>query len=344
MIRTRFALPLLLLLSACGGDGPAAVGLPPEGVIDTVTPPAVDTLPSDTTTGPPPDSTVSPPDPDGAYTPTHSGIPFGVSLSTKGATSMTLLPPSSLGKDLNGVVYAAYLATIREGLEVARRDNARIMISLTGNEQQIRDSKGFSMSLWKQRVDRFRGVDFSSYIEDGTLMGHFIMDEPSDAHNWNGKQVTPAEIEEMARYSKEIWPTLPTIIRAWPAYLKGHSYKYLDATWAQYHQRFGSLAEFIASNVRDSRELGLALVGGLNLLNGGTSSSGIPGSGPKRYAMGASEIRTWGTAFLDDPYFCAFMMWQYDPDYLAREDIKAALSDLSQKAARHPEEKCRRRE
>jgi hypothetical protein len=64
-------------------------------------------------------------------------------------------------------------------------------------------------------------------------MGHFILDEPSDPANWNGHLVSQPDIEEMARYSKEIWPDLPAIIRAWPAYLKDYQYKYLDATWVQ---------------------------------------------------------------------------------------------------------------
>ena len=270
------------------------------------------------------------------------GIPFGPAVLTKGQSYRTLLPPSAYGAEFNGALLTAYAPTLLAALEAARRADDRVLLGLTGNEESIRDGNGFSMALWKQRLDRFRGMNLDPYIEDGTIIGHFIMDEPNDPSNWNGKMVSPAEIDEMARYSKQIWPSMATIIRGWPAYLKGYEYQYLDAAWAQYHQRFGSIDDFIASNTRDAKASRLALVGGLNLINGGTKTSGIPGRGPGRYGMSAGEIRTWGGALLSEPYLCAFFVWQHDTDYLSRPGIREALTDLSRKAASHSEQKCRR--
>jgi hypothetical protein len=344
---------LCLLLGACDSTGPAnLVGRPPDSSGTDTTPAPPDTVPGDSTGGdslppsPGPDSTAPPPDTTGPvlppYTPKHSGIPFGPAVRTKGESSRTLLPPSTYGAEFTAALLTAYTPTLLASLEAARRTDGRVLLGLTGNEASIRDDNGFSISKWKKRVDRFRGMDLSSYIADGTIVGHFIMDEPSDPSNWNGKLVSPAEIDEMARYSKEIWPGMATIIRGWPAYLKGYEYKHLDAAWAQYHQRFGSIEEFLASNIRDAKASNLALVGGLNLLNGGTSASGIPGRGAKKWAMSAGEIRTWGNAMMSEPYFCAFIVWQYDANYFSRPDIREALSDLSRKAQSHAEEKCRR--
>jgi hypothetical protein len=190
-------------------------------------------------------------------------------------------------------------------------------------------------------VDQFRGFDLSSYIADGTLMGHFIMDEPSDARNWNGHRVSLADIDEMARYSKEIWPDLPAIIAGWPAYLKGYNYQYLDAAWARYHVRFGSIEDFIASNVRDAQASGLALVMALNILAGG-GEGGLPGYHHDKYAMTASQVRSWGNAMLDQPYVCAFFMFRYNADYFGRADIQAAVAELSRKAQSLPNQPCRR--
>ena len=76
------------------------------------------------------------------------------------------------------------------------------------------DGNGFKIPWWKQRVDRFRGIYWQLDIDDGTIAGHFLLDEADDKSNWNGKIVPVELIEEMARYSKEIWLTMPTIVRA----------------------------------------------------------------------------------------------------------------------------------
>jgi hypothetical protein len=246
-----------------------------------------------------------------------------------------------LSPGFNALVAAAYPPVLIAKLDAARRANDRVLLSLAGSGQLYRDENGFNLDLWKQRVDRFRGIDFSSYIADGTLIGNFILDEQNDPTNWNGDYVTQAEIDAMAQYSKEIWPDLPAIIRAWPAYLKGYQYKYLDAAWAQYHERFGPIDAFIEKNVREAKEVGLELVAGLNLLGGG-GEDGLPGYRGGKNSMSASQIRSWGTTYLNEPYICAFLMWSYQADYINRPDIKAALEEISQKARSYPTKKCRR--
>jgi hypothetical protein len=217
-----------------------------------------------------------------------------------------------------------------------------MFISFTGNEQYLRDANGFSLTLWKQRVDRFRTVDLQSYIDDGTILGHFIMDEPSDPSNWSGHTVSLPVIEEMARYSKEIWPTMPTMIRTWPYYLKGFPFHYLDAVRFHYLDRFSPLDGFLEKNMADARSLGLAIVGGLNVLNGGSKDSGIPGRASGKNGMSADEIRSWGDRFLQEPDLCAFLLWEYDESYLNRPDIKAALQELAEKARNYPARSCRK--
>ncbi|MFL5495267.1 MAG: hypothetical protein ACJ8DC_12860 [Gemmatimonadales bacterium] len=251
------------------------------------------------------------------------------------------MPPSSLSPAFNALVTAAYPATLLAKLEAARQTNDRVLLSFAGNGELYRDSGGFNLSIWKKKVDRFRGFDLSSYIADGTLIGHFIMDEPSDPANWNGHVVSQADIEEMARYSKEIWPDLPAVIRGWPAYLKGYQYKYLDAAWAQYHERFGSIDDFIASNVRDAKASGLQLVLGLNVVAGG-GENGIKGYYYEKPAMTADQVRTWGTALLAQPYGCAFLMFTYSPEYFARPDIQEVMAELGEKARSRPDQPCRR--
>lgn len=338
-------LALTVALCACG-DGGAPLAAPdgPGAPVDSLEPPPVDTTtppPVDTTPPPPipPPDTTSPPPPPGP--PVHVGIPFGVSMLSQGESSALLLPASSLNPDFTALKTDAFKKNLLDMLQAARRANGRVLVSFSGASGEYTDANGFNLAKWKQNVDEFRGFDLSSYIADGTLIGHYIMDEPSDQRNWNGHLVARADIDEMARYSKEIWPDLPTIIRGWPWYLKGYDYKYLDAAWAAYHERFGSIDEFVSSNVRDAKEAGLSLVVGLNVLAGG-GDNGIPGFKEGKKSMTAAQVRAWGGALLDQPYACAFFMFRYHPDYFARPDIKEAVADLGQKARRLDNRTCRR--
>jgi hypothetical protein len=291
----------------------------------------------------PPDSTVTPPDtivtnPPGTP-PTHVGMAFGHAQQ----------PATTWGPGTGATVYTAQPESLLARLDAARRLNLRLYISFSGSAPFIRDANGFSFTLWKQRVDRFRGLDLQSYIDDGTIAGHFLLDEADDKSNWNGKIVPVELIEQMAAYSKAIWPTMPAIIRAFPAYLATYSGKYdhLDGVRVQYHARFGDLDQFIATNVRLSSQLGLLMIGGLNVLRGGGEESGLlnPSSADDKrpkYYMNASQLSTWGKRFLAEPGLCGFILWEYDSAYLGRADISAATAELEQQARGLPNKACRK--
>ncbi|HEX2249126.1 MAG TPA: hypothetical protein VHH32_02185 [Gemmatimonadales bacterium] len=343
MTRIRALGSVFCLLVGCDGPGATTdIGRLPDRIDSTPTPPT----PADTATPgdslpplPPPDTTAPTPDTTGSGTPpVHEGIPFGPYF----------VPPDLYGPQYTGTYRPRQTpATLLSDLEAARRTNTRVILNLTGNEHYLRDEKGFSFEKWKNRVDGFRGLDFSSYIADGTIIGHLVLEEPTDRTNWNGHMVSPAQLDELARYSKELWPNMATIVRAWPDYLIGHTYKYLDATWAQYCPHCGSttyrlpIEAFIPKMVREARAVGLALVGGLNVLDGGSGSSGIPGNKVGKFAMSAKEIKTWGEVYLAEPYICGFLMWEYEEKYFSRSDIKAVLAELRDKAKNHPKKECR---
>jgi hypothetical protein len=259
------------------------------------------------------------------------GIPFG-----------TFGIPADRYADYSGAYRALPPDFLMADLVAARRAGARVFLRLAGGHKRYINSDGtFSFSKWKARVDRYRGLDISSYIADGTIAGHYILDEPHDASNWGGTYVSREMVDELAKYSKEIWPSLPTIVRGWPSYLKGYRYKYLDAAWAQFSNRFGPISTFVVDNVRDAKAAGLALVVGLNLIDGGTSAAGIPGSRKGKYAMSGAQISTWGGELLADPYVCAFISWRYIPEYLSRPEVKKAMQELSDKAKRRTKKACR---
>src|SRR4051812_22539636 len=149
----------------------------------------------------------------------RGGIPFGVYH----------LPLARYGSVYNGSLTNVSPPELLIYLEAARQSGTKVLLGLVGSESNYIDAKThfFSMTKWKQRVDRFRSIDLSSYIQDGTIIGHYIMDEPHDASNWGGRVIPLSDVDEMARYSKQIWPTMATIIRGKPDFLKGYRYKYL---------------------------------------------------------------------------------------------------------------------
>jgi hypothetical protein len=83
---------------------------------------------------------------------------------------------------------------------------------------------------------------------------------------------------------------------------------------------------------------------GLNVLDGGNGSSGIKGTYSGHWAMSANELRSYGTALLNQSYSCGFFNWTYNyfgPTYYNRSDIKSAMLDLSNKARAHVRTSCR---
>jgi hypothetical protein len=105
----------------------------------------------------------------------------------------------------------------------------------------------------------------------------------------------------------------------------------------------GNPRSWIKGQVALAKRAGLGLVVGLNLLNGGTESSGIKGTKRKFYSMSASQIKKWGAIMLEEPYACAFFAWKYNHSYHERPDIQRALAELVEQAKKHPETSCRQR-
>ncbi len=253
------------------------------------------------------------------------GIPFGTYA----------LPTTAFGTRYNGAHRNIWPEYLNSQLAAIKARGGRVVLMFAGHEKFYKDGQGhFSFTKWKARVDRFRRVNFSSYVRDGTIMGHFLIDEPQDAHNWNGRPIPGSTIEEMARYSKMIWPTLPTVVRSEPTYLRKFStnYRYLDAAWAQYKAKRGDVHDYINRNVADAKAKGLALVAGLNLIHGGV---------PNWTRMSPSEVERFGGAMLNSSYPCAFISWQYNSNLLSGSAMKSAMDKLRRKSQYRATKSCR---
>jgi hypothetical protein len=75
-----------------------------------------------------------------------------------------------------------------------------------------------------------------------------------------------------------------------------------------------------------AKQLGLGLVFGMNYLNAGDGSSGIPGtaSHPDHWQMSPAEVYRVGALLVQAPYSCAFLSWHYAAKFVGRQDVRAA--------------------
>lgn len=254
-----------------------------------------------------------------------SGIPFGA----------TALPLSMYGSTYTGgTMNPQQPESLLSRLATIRHAGGRVVLVFAGSPLKYTNADGtFNFDLWKARIDRYSSIDFNSYINDGTVIGHYLIDQPNCSTCWGGQAIPQDMVEAMAQYSKSIWPTMTTIARADPTWLEGFSgqYVYLDAGWGQYVVRKGDVDTYLADNVAAAQSEGLGLIVGLNVLKGGSNSSSLT----------ASQVKTFGSVLLASSYPCAFLSWQYDDAYFSQSDIKSAMEFLSKKAKRHVPSSCR---
>jgi hypothetical protein len=250
---------------------------------------------------------------------------------------------SQLNSIHTGTILASTPSGLLGALKTVKERGGRVLLRLHG-DGKVRNADGtFNLNLWKTEVARFRNVNFTSYINDGTIVGHFVFDEPHFPSRWGNKIVPQSSVEAMAQYSKQLWPTLITITSAPPTWLAsaGITYTHLDAGWAIYYSKLGNVTTWLSNQVNKAKLKKLGLVASLNVLDGGNGSSGFAGNYPNKFAMSAAELRTYGTGILSQSYVCAFAMWKYTSDYYGRADIQSAMRDNSARARSHAPTSCR---
>lgn len=355
--RTGALVAAVLLVSSC--DSSDRLSSPPTTNVNTD---SIDTpidstggVPSDSVPGMPPiDSTAGPPTDSVGATPTDTCAAMAAASRQASKTGNDApgiafgafnMPPTMMGSKFTGIVRASGSYDILCTLATARLAGARIMVRMSGGDSYFRNPDGtLNLDKWKARIDRYKRVkvELQTFIDDGTLIGHYILDEPHNLNTWKDG-VPYSTVEAMAKYSKELWPDLPTVVRAYPDWLSNASFRwqYLDAAWAQYSGRKGEVRQWMKDQSFYAQNEGLGLIVGLNLLNGGDESSGILGTIKGSYAMSAAQIKEWGSVLAADPYACGFYSWRYTPSYFDRPDIEAALGEIASKAKNRDRPSCK---
>jgi hypothetical protein len=257
------------------------------------------------------------------------GIPFG------------LFGVRPFGLPFTGAHRLVDRSSIAATMRAAQTAHTRLVLNLAGSRSRYINPDGtFDMARWKSRVDAYRDIDFAPYVTEGLILAHYLVDEPNAPASWGGRVIAPAELEEMARYSKSIWPSLPTAVRAPPGWLRrsGLAWQYLDIAWAQWAGQHGvsegrTPEQFRDENVAEAKAQRLGLVLGMNLIDGGDGSSGVPGNVSGRWEMSAAEVVRVGSVLAQTPYACAVLSWRYDPVFEQRLGTRAALDTVAAAAA-----------
>ncbi len=223
------------------------------------------------------------------------------------------------GGPFTGAFRALRPESARQTLEAARAAGTQLIFNLAGSRRAFQNPDGsFSLERFRARLERFRALDLEPYVEDGTVIGHVLFDEPQDPTNWGGRPVPLETIEQAAALSKALFPKLPVGIGAPAPFLRGFRWEALDFAMAQYAARRGDLLGWLREQTTAAEELGLGLALSLNVLAG---SAGGPLPPP--------QLREWGTLLAQEPSACALLLWKHDDAYFGRPDVAEVVAEIA---------------
>lgn len=216
----------------------------------------------------------------------------------------------------------------------------KVTFRLTADHEAYTNTQGdFVLASWKDQLKPWIDSGVQAYIENGTLIGHMILD---DISNFEGRDPDAADLEEMARYSKELFPGLMTYVRQKASQMpvpESGGYVYVDAIVNQYTAAEGTVQQYAALESRRAQALNLGIINGLNIADGGDGSSGRPGYRVHKFAMSAAEITAYGSVLATVPGCGMFLNWEYDAeehwydgsigaDYFNQPELQDALASL----------------
>lgn len=225
-------------------------------------------------------------------------------------------------------------------LPMVKSAGIHVTFRMTSGPSGDTTSGNFDIAKWKAQLPAWSSYDVQSYIDDGTYVGHMLLD---DIHNYSGRDPTGDELDEMARYSKSFFPGLMTYVRErateMPVPSSGQ-YDYVDACVNQYQWNHGEIHDYATEQQAQALALNLGTIEGLNIADGGDGRSGQPGWRSGFWAMSAEEITEYGNVLAAIPEMGMFLNWEYDGSeawsdgtigdtYFNQADKQAALADLA---------------
>jgi hypothetical protein len=273
-----------------------------------------------------------------------TGIPMGLSGILSAGVS-----PSPYTMSLDG--YNA--SNIVGRLAAARGKGLRVLMNMTGGSHNNYKPHGvFDMAKWQAKMDSYNTpairAAVAAAVADGTIIGNSVMDEPhntTELAGWGGT-LTKARVDEMCRYVKTMFPTLPVGVVHDHRHLEPQkNYQSCDFLLSQYRYSKGNVQEFRDGGLAFARRSGMAIAFSLNITAGG-----VPGTSCEKYwgvdprgvlcPMTADQIRDYGLVL--GPAGCMLNMWRYERGYFAKPEIQEALRSVASSLAALPHKPCTR--
>ena len=285
---------------------------------------------------------------------TYTGIPFGPVGLWANYTTVSWGPKpfthSQNSDDASGIV---------KRISAARSMGQRLVLNLAGGTSGNYTTGGkFDITKWKNKVSTYKTTTIKNAVaagvSDGTIIGNMLIDEP-ETKKWGGN-ITKAMIDDMASYTKQIFPTLPNGVNHGPPGYKWQSsshYKVLDYVLYQYNWAVtsGDVTSWRSAVLAQAKADGVRPALSLNVLDGGVqdkdgtyncSGSGQAGTGTyyPNCRMTATQVQSWGSALTT--YGCFMLLWRYDGTYMSKSANIDAFRQLASLAASKPRPSCKR--
>jgi hypothetical protein len=172
-----------------------------------------------------------------------------------------------------------------------------------------------------------------------------LAQNPQNTRAWGGKVISHSTLDEMARYSRQLWASVPTLAHAPATWLAGNAagWKYLDAASVTYSGASGDASAWVRNQAGAAGRARLGLLVGMNVLNGGTSASRLAGTTTGKFAMSASQLQAWGSALVAHSQVCGLVLSRYNADYFGRSDVRTAVAALRNESSAREATSCRTR-
>ena len=243
--------------------------------------------------------------------------------------------------------------SIVKQISIARTNNQRLILAMTGGGHEAYKTGGkFDMYKWKRRMDLFNRSDIKAAVaggvRDGIIQMNNIMDEPN-VKSWGGVMTKP-KLDDMARYVKRIFPSLPVAVAVIHTWRPTERYRVVDVIIPQYSWYMGSVSTWKSNAIKAARLNGTSVAFSLNLLNGGIqnrttgkcplTTTGGYGTRWPTCRMTATQVRDWSK--LLGAGSCSMIMWRYDDLFMSKDANRKAFRDASASLRNVSKRSCRR--
>jgi hypothetical protein len=238
-------------------------------------------------------------------------------------------------------------------ISIARNKGQRLILAMTGGGYDAYRTNGkFDMYKWKRRMNLFNRSDIKAAIaqgvRDGVVTMNNIMDEPN-VKAWGGVMTKP-KLDEMARYVKNIFPSLPVAVAVIHTWRTHERYRNVDVIIPQYSWYMGSISTWKNAAISQARLNGTSIAFSLNLLNGGIQNwstgkcpSTTTGGYGTRYPacrMTATQVREWSKIL--GAGSCSMIMWRYDDLFMSKSANQTAFKEAASYLRSASKRSCRR--